>query len=359
MKETNAFAASCSTSSEYYLEVEVWLGHTSPFGQRWMEALCHEPRLRVSRIIIPSIEQIVLFKKKLSRGAFNISEREVRRDYKKALQWLQNKARELGASIYPVDDVQEAYRDASGHAGITVFCAAYPQLFKQVLLEKLGRVINFHPSYLPRCRGAHPIYWAIASNEPFSGLSSHLITTRLDTGPIVSRVRVDYDAETIDYDHLLGLITQAMPVCIADTIDRIVTKQPAVPQEDTGIEPTYFTNDLPIHRKINWAESFVVTSARIRAGNAYCFSPAGHWVYWDEPVFRQDCPQITNTHRLSLLPGTIVHLEPNYAWIRLERGFLYARYKMVYGNRRSRALMKVMRLLGFDLFDLKVGHQLH
>ena len=359
MKETNAFVASCTASSESCLEVEVWLGHTSPFGQRWMEAMCHEPRVRVSRIIIPSVEQMVLFKKKLSRGTFSVSDRGVAREYKNALKWLQNKAHELGASIHQVDDVQEAYCHSSAHEGVTVFCAAYPQLFKQDLLDKLGRVINFHPSYLPRCRGAHPIYWAIASGEPFSGLSSHIITTKLDSGPIVSRVRVDYDANTIHYNHLLELITQAMPSCIADTIKHIVTNQPDMPQEDTVLEPTYFTNDLPIHRKINWAEPFGVTSARIRAGNAYCFSPAGHWVYWDEPVFRQDCPHITNVHRLSLSPGTIVHLEPKYAWISLESGFLYARYWVVYGNRKTRALMKLMRLLGFDLFDLKVGHQLH
>ena len=45
-----------------------------------------------------------------------------------------------------------------------LLCAAYPQIFGSALLGTARHGgINFHPSLLPRCRGANPIYWAIAT----------------------------------------------------------------------------------------------------------------------------------------------------------------------------------------------------
>lgn len=54
-------------------------------------------------------------------------------------------------------------------------------------------VLNFHPSYLPFGRGAHPAAWAIWNEEPY-GATLHLMDDTLDTGPILNQVSISIHA---------------------------------------------------------------------------------------------------------------------------------------------------------------------
>lgn len=63
---------------------------------------------------------------------------------------------------------------------------AYGKLLPKALLEipSLGPV-NIHASLLPRYRGAAPIQWAIINGEKKTGVTTMIITEKLDTGPIL------------------------------------------------------------------------------------------------------------------------------------------------------------------------------
>ena len=59
------------------------------------------------------------------------------------------------------------------------------------------KVINLHIGYLPFCRGAHPVFWAIAENN-ITGVTIHLVDEGLDTGNILFQKEINYlkDSET-------------------------------------------------------------------------------------------------------------------------------------------------------------------
>lgn len=64
-----------------------------------------------------------------------------------------------------------------------------------------GRLLNIHPSLLPKFRGLHTHERAIAAGETEHGASIHFVTAELDGGPVIVRARVpvlpDDDPDTL------------------------------------------------------------------------------------------------------------------------------------------------------------------
>ena len=64
-----------------------------------------------------------------------------------------------------------------------------------------GRILNIHPSLLPKYKGLNTHARAIAAKDKFSGCSVHLVTAELDGGPILAQSKVTIDksdtAETL------------------------------------------------------------------------------------------------------------------------------------------------------------------
>jgi phosphoribosylglycinamide formyltransferase-1 len=53
-----------------------------------------------------------------------------------------------------------------------------------------GRLLNIHPSLLPKFRGLHTHERALATGETEHGASIHFVTAELDGGPVIVRARV-------------------------------------------------------------------------------------------------------------------------------------------------------------------------
>lgn len=53
-----------------------------------------------------------------------------------------------------------------------------------------GRMLNIHPSLLPKYPGLHTHARAIAAGDAEAGASVHLVTPQLDAGPILGQARV-------------------------------------------------------------------------------------------------------------------------------------------------------------------------
>ncbi len=73
---------------------------------------------------------------------------------------------------------------------ITIFY--FDQIFRQQLIDsaKIG-VINFHPSYLPKCRGLFPVLYSFLFNRGKYGISAHWVDdTKIDDGPIIYQVEI-------------------------------------------------------------------------------------------------------------------------------------------------------------------------
>ena len=63
-------------------------------------------------------------------------------------------------------------------------------LSKNFIKKFSGKVINIHPSLLPKYKGLNTHKRAIKNNEKFSGCSVHYVTSKLDSGKLILQKKV-------------------------------------------------------------------------------------------------------------------------------------------------------------------------
>jgi len=62
---------------------------------------------------------------------------------------------------------------------------------KEILSKYRGKMINIHPSLLPKYPGAHAQRDAFEAGEKISGFTIHFVDESLDVGPIIYQEKVD------------------------------------------------------------------------------------------------------------------------------------------------------------------------
>jgi phosphoribosylglycinamide formyltransferase-1 len=80
-----------------------------------------------------------------------------------------------------------------------------------------GRLVNIHPSLLPKYRGLHTHRRALEANDREHGASVHFVTRELDGGPVVLQARVpvrDGDDESTLAAKVLAEEHVIYPECI-------------------------------------------------------------------------------------------------------------------------------------------------
>ena len=63
-------------------------------------------------------------------------------------------------------------------------------LSKNFLKNFKGKIINIHPSLLPKYKGLNTHQRAISNSERYSGCTVHFVTSRLDSGKIILQKKV-------------------------------------------------------------------------------------------------------------------------------------------------------------------------
>ena len=63
--------------------------------------------------------------------------------------------------------------------------AGFNQIFSENSIGRFKRIVNFHPSVLPLYRGPIPSYWCLLNKERKTGFTLHVITSKIDCGPIL------------------------------------------------------------------------------------------------------------------------------------------------------------------------------
>jgi phosphoribosylglycinamide formyltransferase 1 len=89
------------------------------------------------------------------------------------------------------------------HSGAThIALAGYMRILSEAFVQKWeGRMLNIHPSLLPKYKGLHTHQSAIDAGDKWAGCSVHLVTAELDDGPVLGQTEVavlpDDTAETL------------------------------------------------------------------------------------------------------------------------------------------------------------------
>lgn len=122
-----------------------------------------------------------------------------------------DRARQAGVSALELDHKNFPDRPAFESALIERIDHQRPDLvilagFMRVLTAGFtehyrGRLLNIHPSLLPKFRGLHTHERALAAGETEHGASIHFVTAELDGGPVIVQARVpilpDDDPDTL------------------------------------------------------------------------------------------------------------------------------------------------------------------
>ncbi|HYX75370.1 MAG TPA: phosphoribosylglycinamide formyltransferase [Steroidobacteraceae bacterium] len=69
--------------------------------------------------------------------------------------------------------------------------AGFMRILSPALVRRyLGRMLNIHPSLLPRFRGLHTHARVLAAGDTKHGASVHFVTSELDAGPVILQSKV-------------------------------------------------------------------------------------------------------------------------------------------------------------------------
>jgi len=106
----------------------------------------------------------------------------------------------VGISAICVDhkafDSRESYDETlkntiDAHAPDLVILAGFMRILTDDFVNHyLGRLINIHPSLLPKYKGLNTHQRAIDANDREHGVSVHFVTPELDNGPVIAQSKV-------------------------------------------------------------------------------------------------------------------------------------------------------------------------
>lgn len=200
-----------------------------------------------------------------------------------------------------------------------VISAAYPQIFKKGLLD-VGRLhaVNFHPSLLPRFRGAHPHFWTIVEGETESGVSAHIMTEEIDDGDLVAQRA--FDITGITYAALYDRIVAETPALVKDVEAFFLDKKGALtPQDPARI--SLYRNNRAIHSRVFWDGQPAVRIANlVRTGTAYFFF-RNEKVLLRKGFARKKNRNMTND--IEVPAGAIVDVRDNGLVVQTQAGFMH------------------------------------
>jgi phosphoribosylglycinamide formyltransferase-1 len=111
---------------------------------------------------------------------------------------------------------------AAGGARLVVLAGYMRVIDAAVTAKWQGRMINIHPSLLPKYRGLHTHRRVLKSGDREHGASVHFVSAELDGGPVIAQVRIDVhagDTETALAARLLPREHRLLVACV-DAIAR-------------------------------------------------------------------------------------------------------------------------------------------
>lgn len=120
----------------------------------------------------------------------------------------------------------------------------------------LGRMINIHPSLLPKHRGLDTHRRVLEAGEHEHGATVHFVTPNLDSGPAISQVLIDvddHDDEDRLADRLLPLEHRLYPATLALLIHHSVElRNETIYLDDKPLaSPLVLDRDLDDHGRVD------------------------------------------------------------------------------------------------------------
>ncbi len=94
------------------------------------------------------------------------------------VKWLYNDCKNISDVIEIIDEINPRY----------ILLAGYMKILPEVFIKAFeNRIINVHPSLLPKYKGLHAVEQALEANETEIGATIHYVDVGVDTGKIITQ----------------------------------------------------------------------------------------------------------------------------------------------------------------------------
>ena len=122
------------------------------------------------------------------------------------------------------------------HAPDLVVLAGFMRILDpSALAPWVGRMINIHPSLLPKYRGLRTHERALAAGDAIHGASVHFVTPELDGGPVVSHVELTIEPD----DTSASLATRLLPLehrLLVATVDLLAQRRVSLDRDSVRFD---------------------------------------------------------------------------------------------------------------------------
>lgn len=204
-------------------------------------------------------------------------------------------------------------KDINGHEMVEKFRGAEPEIIfvawygqklpKEILQIPPKGCINFHPSLLPKYRGATPVNWAIINGETETGITAHYMEEEFDTGEIILQRKV-----AIFDDDTAGSLMEKL-ACLASEmmveVLELLKKETIVSTAQDKIKVTTYPKRAKRHALIDWSKSAKEIHNLIRGMNPY---PLAYSFYNGIKIKFLKSSIAKKRIRASFSPGQIVEI---------------------------------------------------
>lgn len=96
-----------------------------------------------------------------------------------------------------------------------VVCAGYMRILGDDFVQRFGgRLLNIHPSLLPKYRGLHTHRRALAAGDAEHGASVHFVVPELDAGAVIAQARVPVLATDTEHDLAARVLALEHPLLV-------------------------------------------------------------------------------------------------------------------------------------------------
>lgn len=162
-------------------------------------------------------------------------------------------------------------------------CVAYgPPFFNQTMIDiPRYKIINIHPSPLPKYRGATPGPWQIINHETTSAVTFFQIDTLPDHGPIITQLPFTIDNNETSESFYSKAFSQAASHLSSVLLDYIHHPDQLTPQDH--LQKTYYPKFTKSTAQIDWQWENDKISRFVRAMNPWP-------VAWTTVLDRQNKP---------------------------------------------------------------------
>ena len=209
-----------------------------------------------------------------------------------------------------------------------IVVAAFGQILPKEILEmpQYG-CINVHASLLPKYRGAAPIQWAVIEGEEYAGVTIMQMDVGLDTGDMISQVKVKLDKKETGGSLFDKLAVAGASLCVQTIAD--IEAGTAVRTKQSEEEATHVGMISKQMGELDFSKPAAELERLIRGLNpwpsAYTWLNGKNLKIWEAETIPGGDPAMA---------GTVAGTDGSSIWINTGNGILVLKEVQLEGKKR-------------------------